>query len=374
MQSRGIAEAEIDPRLEVLITADVVGKTSKTKTDLVLWRRDDGHKSRQGKDPTRLIRERLDMRRTDIQIEVKDQLSDDCYKIEMNGAVENMSDAGRSTRGQITRYVDEQLVYQQRCHLFQIVIIREYARIIRWDRSGAIVSERFDYVADPKALLEVIWLYYGMDDAHRGLDPTAKPASPRTRQIYIQAIEALRRSGSATLKYLDDRRVPLKDQTMHTVKFDDGTVYAIAHPFWRQFGVHGRGTRVYLALNISTRELSVVKDTWTPIDSPDLSEVDTYAKLENVSGILRPLRGGRVKWKDQPQRTVTATWAKVRESWRYPCSSDFRIMEHERLAQDIAHPLDCLQSSKQLVYIMSGIVQSKCHVVVFLKSCSRATG
>ena len=73
----------------------------------------------------------------------------------------------------------------------QVLLTRDFARIIRWDRAGAIVSERFNYVKNPEALLGLLWLYGQMDTDDRGLDDTAKPAGPALRKAYIAAIRRL---------------------------------------------------------------------------------------------------------------------------------------------------------------------------------------
>lgn len=46
----------------------------------------------------------------------------------------------RKMAGQITAYATLILGAQYRTHIFLILILREYSRIIRWDRGGAIVT------------------------------------------------------------------------------------------------------------------------------------------------------------------------------------------------------------------------------------------
>lgn len=51
------------------------------------------------------------------------------------------SNSATDTAGQITAYTAAQLGAQFRTCVYSILIVASYARLIRWDRSGAIVSE-----------------------------------------------------------------------------------------------------------------------------------------------------------------------------------------------------------------------------------------
>ncbi|KDQ30009.1 hypothetical protein PLEOSDRAFT_1025547, partial [Pleurotus ostreatus PC15] len=65
---------------------------------------------------------------------------------------ENDTEGGRKTRGQIASYAGVIMAMQFRSHLFSVLICGKYARFIRWDRSCAIVSRRFDYTLYPSIL------------------------------------------------------------------------------------------------------------------------------------------------------------------------------------------------------------------------------
>ncbi|KAK0472345.1 hypothetical protein IW261DRAFT_1286387, partial [Armillaria novae-zelandiae] len=65
---------------------------------------------------------------------------------------ENDSIKGHKTHGQISCYVGVTMMVQHCSHLFTILVCGRFARFIRWDQSGAIVSKRFDY-SKVKALL-----------------------------------------------------------------------------------------------------------------------------------------------------------------------------------------------------------------------------
>ncbi|KAK0496634.1 hypothetical protein EDD18DRAFT_1163158 [Armillaria luteobubalina] len=88
---------------------------------------------------------------------------------------ENDSIKGRETRGQISCYAGVTMMVQHRSHLFMILICGRFARFIRWDRSGAIVSKRFDYTKEKTLLFNFYSRFAQLSPSQRGKDPTVSP-------------------------------------------------------------------------------------------------------------------------------------------------------------------------------------------------------
>lgn len=65
-----------------------------------------------------------------------------------NGTFENESQQSADTKGQITSYVTKQFASQFRTYAFSIIICKDMARLIYWDRSGAVVTKSLSYVKD----------------------------------------------------------------------------------------------------------------------------------------------------------------------------------------------------------------------------------
>jgi hypothetical protein len=61
----------------------------------------------------------------------------------------NQTMKGMDTLGQITSYAAAQLGAQYRTHIFSVLIVGSFARIIRWDMEGAIVTCTFNYNTEP---------------------------------------------------------------------------------------------------------------------------------------------------------------------------------------------------------------------------------
>ncbi len=108
---------------------------------------------------------------------------------------ENDTNAGRDTRGQIASYAGVAMAMQFRSHLFSVLICGKYARFIRWDRSCAIVSRRFDYTVYPELLFEFYIRLAQLTDSQQGLLPGF---SILNKEEGLVAVEALK-------KYADEK-------------------------------------------------------------------------------------------------------------------------------------------------------------------------
>ncbi|OJA12719.1 hypothetical protein AZE42_02886 [Rhizopogon vesiculosus] len=76
---------------------------------------------------------------------------------------------GTRARGQMTAHALTQLG-SQFCHFaFSVAIIGKHARLISWDRGGAVVTERLNYNEQPRLLADSSWRFSLSNAEHRGL-------------------------------------------------------------------------------------------------------------------------------------------------------------------------------------------------------------
>ncbi|OBZ78263.1 hypothetical protein A0H81_01928 [Grifola frondosa] len=69
---------------------------------------------------------------------------------------------------------------QQRTHLYSVLVMHRFARLIRWDRSGTVVTDKFDIKKNPEILGEFFWQFAHATDEVQGFDPTAQLVKPST--------------------------------------------------------------------------------------------------------------------------------------------------------------------------------------------------
>ena len=111
-------------------------------------------------------------------LEVKFTESQDPFGENDNGELTfpNSKDSVR-TRMQIVGYINQIFLRQHREFAFIVLIFGEMARLIRWDRIGAIVSRPFNYVDDVTPLLNFIYRLSKTDRAGQGFDTTVQLAT-----------------------------------------------------------------------------------------------------------------------------------------------------------------------------------------------------
>ncbi|EED78191.1 predicted protein [Postia placenta Mad-698-R] len=81
-------------------------------------------------------------------------------------------------RSQISEYALHLMRSQPRQFCFMVVVAGCYARILRWDRAGTIVSESFEFVKDSFTMVTFLYKYGTMTQEERGFD-TSVVEAPR---------------------------------------------------------------------------------------------------------------------------------------------------------------------------------------------------
>jgi hypothetical protein len=83
-----------------------------------------------------------------------------------------------STLGQMTSYVTSHLGSQFRTHTFFVLIVHNYARIIRWDRGGAVVTAPIRFNEEDH-LFNFFIRYNYADSYIRGSDSSVRAPKPK---------------------------------------------------------------------------------------------------------------------------------------------------------------------------------------------------
>ncbi|KAH9889416.1 hypothetical protein C8Q73DRAFT_793613 [Cubamyces lactineus] len=108
-----------------------------------------------------------------------------------SGNYEPQSDIRKAILGQIMCYSVLIFDNQRRMHHFMLIMFGKNARILRWDRSGVVVTEPFDYVENPDMLGLFIWRFGRMSPEQRGHDPTATRISADSEQFRLMVERAV---------------------------------------------------------------------------------------------------------------------------------------------------------------------------------------
>jgi hypothetical protein len=259
------------------------------------------------------------------------------------------SDKAQFVRGLLASYAAPQAGCQFRVHIFCVLVCGKYARLIRWDRGGAVVTRRFDYIKEPQFLAGFFWRYNHLDRRRQGYDTSVSSVTPEDIQQIQDFENGLRKDNPAHREFrilmVPDRDVPEVEKRF-VVSFPPK--YKARSPF-------GRATRPMLAFDMEKRKIVFLKDYWRTAADGMEKEGEIYALLEShgVPNIAPFGKGNDVR----DHTTVTHTLRD--EEWA--CwSKDMVVLRHYRMSLEVvARPLTSFYSSRELVSAMADAMQGK---------------
>ncbi|KAF9479491.1 hypothetical protein BDN70DRAFT_993445 [Pholiota conissans] len=192
---------------------------------------------------------------------------------------ERDTDGARERRAQIGRYSAAISGTQFRTRLFSVSICGDQARFILWDRSAAVVTKTFNYVAQPQILLEFFWLYSRMTPCGQGFDTTVSTASKDEVDQMKKAgcMERLQEANKAHHHEFRKMMIPARDDIKQLSPFliSYPQPYDSRSPF-------SRSTRSMLAFDLENNQTVFVKDYWRPNIPTIPKEGDIYRKLKDA--------------------------------------------------------------------------------------------
>lgn len=177
--------------------------------------------------------------------------------------------AAEQALGQNIAYAAELCARQHRHACFSISFSGCFARLVRWDRAGAIATRAFDVTYEPELLCEFLWRFAYMSDAQRGYDLSVERGDAQDQTTFMTAIrthvgvqlgipdEAI------TDSHLFEHYKPGAVSVMRMF-CDDGTEeeLLVCRPLNSPLSVTGRATRAYWAVDRKTHQVVFLKDTW----------------------------------------------------------------------------------------------------------------
>ncbi|KAF9526102.1 hypothetical protein CPB83DRAFT_858339 [Crepidotus variabilis] len=170
-------------------------------------------------------------------------------------------------REQVDNYALTTLRSSHRTRVFQYFISGRRALFFMYDRGATFVSESFDWVEDPLPLIDFFWYLANADDSTRGIDNTVV-------ELTDNAEEVLQSGANELLKpyLIKDQQAKFMKITVHVEvsagdqwvewdsSFNDTPIpnttreYVVQTPLATPGNIHGRGTRVYPAVELVVGE------------------------------------------------------------------------------------------------------------------------
>lgn len=170
-----------------------------------------------------------------------------------------------SALGQSTRYAHAVLTRQFRTCVYSVSVAGTTARLLRWDRSGLIVTKSFDYKENPSYLASFIWRFSKSTNERRGWDLSAKPVDSESERSQFTA--AIKRNVQEQMPGLDDETAQ-KEADRH---YWPGAIrrltigahtFLVSRPIFTSKCLTGRSTTGYWGVDCKSGEVVFVKDIW----------------------------------------------------------------------------------------------------------------
>ena len=207
----------------------------------------------------------LSFTRVDFVIEFKSKLESDPF-------ADNSSKRGgskpfacpdgpaRTILGQLTAYATAVLSAQYRTHTFMVFIVKDYARLIRWDRSGVLFTKPI-YYNNESHLIDFLIRYDMADREARGHDITVSPASSQDVALAKAKVPELREANEC----LD---VTISNQHFIIPPPESTPTIPVGH--W---------TRVSFAYDKDNGRRVLLKDSWRVLLKGVRPEGEIYCQL-----------------------------------------------------------------------------------------------
>ena len=361
-QIRAIEESGLCPKLKLINTTRRPDGPHGLKPDISIYSGDIS--AAHGR------RRPLDWKTVDLWIENKNN-NNDIFRVlaevetreESDGNSESHvkgADYAQRICGQLVAYASELHRSQFRVFSFAVVLFGNTGRLLRWDRSGVIYTELFNWKSQPDTLFEFFWRLNFLSDVERGYDTTVTSVDDDEAE---EALLKLR-------KYKGLERVQRADIYKFYVH-DDCTSdrqprsYISPGPVWHTDALFGRCTFGYIAYDVAGSRLVYLKDFWRP-DLPDIQkEGDVYRELHDAQVPNIPMLGpaGDVPLSldrehiipFSSQRTRTQHYVKESGLGYEWCPGRPRVdpLVHYRLVlETLGHPLNTFKSTRQLCEVI----------------------
>ncbi|GJJ12210.1 hypothetical protein Clacol_006451 [Clathrus columnatus] len=262
--------------------------------------------------------------------------------------INRLSAQGRDTLGQITTYTVAQKAAQFRKHIFSLLIFKGYGRILFWDWSGIIVTERFRLTNDYFA--EFFWRYNKAKGGQRGHDET------------IGILNAQERNAVSKLGLFD------KGARLVKILVGQGNTalsYVVEQPnFMGGISPFGRSTRGFIAYSL--REIIdfkgsdpvwqpkrfYLKDTWRIVHRHP--EHEFYDKLHAVKYVATYCQAS-----DVPNHETTIQRIYQEASGALGSPNKIRHFQHYRIVlSEVGTQLTTFRSTRELVSVIHQALQA----------------
>ena len=296
--------------------------------------------------------ERADVESAELMVEAKFNQQDDPFRevpLKKEGFL-CCTDRTKQTLGQLTSYATAHLAAQFRTHVFSILLFRQTARIMRWDRAGVIVSERISL--DTPTLATFFWRFSNANATERGHDPTVTPfifTKDLTKEFLFNQLQFAADRGNVKIDHVNFFEVLLPRENNRYV-IGKATYLGVS-------SLASRATRSFKAWCLTTHKPVFLKDTWRIVSRSLSPEHEIYkklaaAKVQHIATVLDHSDFDN-------HHTLTGEYAQ--KPWGCKVNlKPFRTLQHYRLVlKEIGRSLTSFTDFREVLAAMRSALQGK---------------
>ncbi|GJE92085.1 hypothetical protein PsYK624_082380 [Phanerochaete sordida] len=290
-------------------------------------------------------------------------------------SVDKLTEGGRTLREALVSHATARFARQHQIFFFQLVLFGRYARLVRFDRSGCVVSDRIDYVEDPEVLSEFLWRFDQLNDEGRGHDSTVARATSREADLLRETVQALLEASKANpgdstvVRQLPCAREALdatgawpfwKIEVMNPITGLSSHL-VVNKPLQTSSDLRGRNARAYIAYDIQKGRLVFMKDSWRSEKKGLRAEFQTYQELYacGVPHLPEVLCGGDVlDTTGSIHETVTQKFTYDDDGTRMKGLPELDRLVHHRIVQEIAYPLESALNEHEFIQALHDALQA----------------
>ena len=328
----------------------------------------------------------LDFKAVDLWIENKNKNGDifrtltELKEDEKDGDLEShirWTNSAYKICGQLIAYAAALHHSQFRVFSFGVVLFGEKGRLLRWDRSGVIYTEAFQWKTQPDTLCEFFWRLNFLSPVDRGYDTTVTPVMDDDEEAKA-ALSKLRTYEG----WEDGEKLKITNLYRFLVRDDyatDGELRSYITPgaVWDTNALFGRCTFGYIAYDVATSKLVYLKDFWRT-DLPRIQkEGDVYRRLHDAEVPNIPALGPAGDVPLSPVHTSTSAFSMQRTKTQdylkgsggrgewcpgRPCVEPY--VHYRLVLETLGQPLNTFKSTRQLCEVIrDAIVGKECFLL-----------
>ncbi|KIK44433.1 hypothetical protein CY34DRAFT_11022 [Suillus luteus UH-Slu-Lm8-n1] len=269
-------------------------------------------------------------------------------------AFESSDKQSISTRAHMVACANAFFATQFRRFGFSILLCGSWARFVYWDRSGAVVSRRFQYTANFAPLAEFLWRLNHGSAGDRGVDVSVVPISlPESQDSTVRELLGI---GSSDPLY--GYIVPV-DTAVQKPKDAEGRPSSTTHHFYvgprpaqKQCSLIEQRARGFHVWDVTQKRVVFFKETWR-FDSPGIStESAVYRELHSrrIPNIPTFEHGGDMS--ALGTKTITHSFSKA---W-WCCTPNHKahlpLVQHRIILRDVERHLSTFKTPTEFLIII----------------------